>query len=333
MEKIVILTDPPRTIEYVNLARHDMDGYTPMELKKTREAINSFARSVLYTDAETFLRRLWLHKRDLIFPMIWGRGARNTKAILPAICEAKHIDYIGADAYTHTLCYDKYLSKKYAEAFGFKTPRGAMLFRAQPIGEIVALLKCLPYPAIIKPNFGGGSCGISAQNLVDTYETAFSLTNALFESGYDPLLVEEYIPGHELSILMLGNQTEVIYFGEAQLILDGETFFLHKIWGYESKKLESDRSHYQISSLLPKSEHEKAKALFLSLPKAEYLRIDGRENEDGFFVLELSPDCYLGPDSDFCTLFEHQGKSHADLLRFLAENARSASRMRNTPIT
>lgn len=332
MEKIVLLVDPPRNIEYVNLARHDMDGYTPLELQKTREAIDSFARSVLYTDAETFLRRLWLHKRDLVFPMIWGRGGRNTKAILPAICEAKHVDYIGADAYTHSLCYDKYLSKKYAEAFGFKTPQGAMLFRSQSVGEIAALLKSLPFPVVIKPNFGGGSCGISAQNLVDTYEAALSLTHALFESGYDPLLAEEYIPGRELSILMLGNHTKVIHLGEAQLILDGETFFSHKIWGYEAKKLEFQRSHYQISNLLPKSEHEKAKALFLSFPKADFLRIDGRENENGFFVLELSPDCYLGPGGDFCTLFEHIGKSHADLLRFLAENARSASRVRNTPI-
>lgn len=332
MEKIVLLVDPPRTIEYVNLARHDMEGYTPLELQKTREAINSFAHNVLYTDTETFLRRLWLHKRDLIFPMIWGRGARNTKAILPAICEAKHLDYIGADAYTHTLCYDKYLSKKYAEAFGFKTPRGVLLFRSQPIGEIAVLLKSLPFPAVIKPNFGGGSCGISANNLVDTYETALSLTRTLFESGYDPLLAEEYIPGHELSILMLGNRAKVIHLGEAQLTLDGETFFSHKIWGYETKKLEFQRSYYQISVLLPKSEHEKAKALFLSLPKAEYLRIDGRENEDGFFVLELSPDCYLGPGSDFCTLFEHKGICHADLLRFLAENARSASLARNAPI-
>lgn len=333
MKKIVLLVDPPRKIEYANLTRHDMEGYTPLEVEKTMEAIQSFTKCSLYTDIEKFMSRLWLHKCDLIFPMVWGRGERNAKAILPAICEAKHIAYIGADLYTHTLCFDKFLAKKYANAFELHTPNGLLLFRSQTDEEIKQVLHYLELPLVIKPNFGGGSCGISCGNLVDTYEDAFQLSKELFENQYNPLLVEEYIAGHEVSVLMLGNYEKIDYCGESQLIIDGGSFFEHQIWGFETKKLDFQRAHYQSSHLLPDAEYEKAKKLFLSLPKAEYLRVDGRLNAQGFYVLELSSDCYLGPNSDFSTLFESMGKTYADFLRFLAENALATQSRRNTPIT
>ena len=320
-KKIVLLTDPTRKIESASISRHDMEGYTPLELQKIEEAIETFARCELYTDPADFIENISAYKRDLVFPMVWGRGGRNTKAILPAVCEAEQIDYIGADAYTQALCYDKYLSKKYAETFGFKTPQGFMLFKAQSDEDIRRLLRYIKLPLIVKPNFGGGSCGISNSNLVDTYEDAFALAKVLFGNGYNPLLAEEYVAGQEISILLLGNHNKVRYSGETQLILEGDTYFTHRIWGFETKKLEFQKASYQVCETLPTAEHSRAKELFLSLPKAEYLRVDGRFNENGFFVLELSADCYLGPNGDFSTLFESNGKSHADLLRFLAENA------------
>lgn len=92
MKKIVILVDPPRKVEYVDLARHDMEGYTPLEVELTLKAIRSFTSASLYTSVEKFMRRLWFHKHDLIFPMVWGRGERNTKSIL-------QVQKIGAGPY------------------------------------------------------------------------------------------------------------------------------------------------------------------------------------------------------------------------------------------
>ena len=332
MRKIALLIDPPREIEHVDLNRHDLEGYTPLEVQKMLDAISTFTTHSLYTDTSQFIEEISLHKQELVFPMVWGRGSRNTKAVLPAICEAEQIAYIGADAYTQMLCYDKYLAKKYAEAFGFKTPSGFMLFRSQQDNDILRLISYLQPPIVIKPNFGGGSCGISEHNLVDSHEEAFKIAEALFSSGYDPLLAEEYIAGKEISILLLGNKNSVSYCGETQLVLDGTTFFEHRIWGYETKKLDFQRSHYQVCNLLDTNEYNRAKELFLSLPKAEYLRVDGRLYQGNYYVLELSADCYLGPNGDFSTLFENMGMSHADLLCFLAENALLAHDAWNSPI-
>lgn len=323
MRRIVLLIDPPRKIEYADVSRHDMEGYTPLEVELTQKAIQEFTSCTIYTDIKKFMNRLWLHRKDLIFPMIWGRGARNTKALLPAICEARNIAYIGADCYTQTLCYDKFLAKKYARAFNFNTPDGFMLYNTQSIEEIDCIIHSLRLPLVVKPNFGGGSCGISDSNLVDTYEDAKKVINKLFLNQYNPLLAEEYVEGNEVSILLLGNHTAVDYCGETQLILDKESYFHHRIWGFETKKLNFQRSHYQVCQILPETELQKAKNLFLSLPKAEYLRVDGRFNEHGFYVLELSSDCYLGPNSDFCILFKDMKKSHSDFLYYLAKNALS----------
>ena len=332
MKKIILLVDPPRKIEYVSLGRHDMEGYTPLEIELTVKAIRTFAPCVLHTNAEKFLKRLWLFKNDLVFPMMWGRGERNTKSIFPAVCEAKHIAYVGADVYTQTLCNDKFLAKQYAKAFGFHAPSGVLLFHSQSDEELQQLIHSLKLPIVVKPNFGGGSCGISDGNLVDTFEDAFHLAKILFANQYNPLLAEEYVPGNELSILLLGNSDDVKYCGESQLVLDGETYFDHRIWGYETKKLDFQRAHYQTCHLLGENEHDQAKKLFLSLPKAEYLRIDGRLNANEFHILEISADCYMGPNSDFCALFESMGKQHSDLLHFLVENALLSHGRGNSPI-
>lgn len=323
MKKIILLIDPPRKIEYADISRHDMEGYTPLEIELTQKAIEEFTSCLIYTDINKLMRRLWLHRKDLILPMYWGRGNRNAKALFPAICEARGISYIGADCYTQTLCNDKFLAKKYAKAFQFKTPVGFLLRNTQSSEEIDRIVRSLKLPLVIKPNFGGGSCGISDNNLVDSYESAKTVIQRLFLNQYNPLLVEEYIKGNELSVLLLGNHTCVDYCGETQLVLNGETFFHHEIWGFETKKINFLQSHYRVSNLLPLNELQKAKDLFLSLPKVEYLRVDGRLNERGFYVLELSADCYLGPNSDFSIFFESMGKTHSDFLHYLAQNALS----------
>ncbi len=320
MKKVILVIDPPKNICSADLSRHDMEGYNPLEIELTKKALEKFTSVSLYTNLKKFTKRAWLHKKDLIFPMAWGECDKNSKALIPALCETNDISYLGADPYTQILCNDKYMAKKYAQIFGLQTPKGILLYKSQSISEIRKNLQYLSIPLVIKPNFGGGSCGISESNLVDDYEVAVQLIAELFKLNYSPIIAEEYIEGYEVSILLCKNNKGITFQGETKLTIDNEEYFTHKIWGFETKKVDFKKSHYQVCELIPKQDIEKAERMFLSFSKAEYLRVDGRINSKGFFVIELSVDCYLGPESDFCIAFKNINLSHSDFLLQLVEN-------------
>lgn len=329
--KVVLVIDRPKKIKFADLSRHDLEGYNPLEAQLTKKAISDFAPTILYTNPSTFMKLIWFRRKDIIFPMAWGQGRRNDKAILPALCEGWNIPYVGADAYTHMIFNDKFMAKQYGKVFGFQSPKSILIYENQEIGTIDSLLSLLKFPIIVKPNFCGGSCGISEKNLVKDEKSANSIINNLFKSGYSVLLAEEYVEGYEVSILLCGYPGNVTFCGQVELEIDHETYFKNRIWGYETKKIEFERAHYRHCQKVPQAELEKAKRLFGSLSKAEFLRIDGRLNEHGFYMIELTTDCYLGPKSDFCIAFEHIGLNHSQLLQHIVQNALTFHSRRNPP--
>ena len=57
MKKIILLIDPPRKIEYADVSRHDMEGYTPLEVELTQRAIEEFTPCTIYTDIKKLMHR------------------------------------------------------------------------------------------------------------------------------------------------------------------------------------------------------------------------------------------------------------------------------------
>ncbi len=315
--KVVLIMDLPKNIENADLSRKDLEGYNCLASQLTKKSFEKFATVKLYTSLEKFTRRILFHKHSIVFPMRWGTTSRTVKGLIPSLCEAHGIKYIGADSYTQILCNDKYLSKMYVRDFGLQIPNGLLVRKGQADSEILAAIKYLTYPLVIKPNFGGGSSGISSKSIVDSNDDALSLIKKLFRYGFSPVLVEEYIKGYEVSILLVGDKSRVYYCDEIQLIINEESYFNHTIWGFETKKVNLSSAHYLPSSLVSLEDKEKAKQIFLSFEKANYLRIDGRVNTDGFFLIELSPDCYIGPESDFSVAFENRGKTLSEFYQIL----------------
>lgn len=321
--KIVLVMDFPKNIEHADLSRKDLEGYNCLASQLTKKTFEEFATVKLYTDLGKFSKRILFHKNSIVFPMRWGTTSRTAKGLIPSLCEAHGIKYVGADSYTQILCNDKYLSKMYARDFGFQVPRGLLVRKGQTVSEIQAAIKYLTYPLVIKPNFGGGSSGISSDSIADSADAALELIQKLFEYNFSPVLAEEYVEGYEVSLLLVGNKFGVQYCDEIQLSINEESFFKHSLWGFETKKVDLFSAHYVPSSYISASNMEKARQLFLSFEKADYLRIDGRINENGFFVIELSPDCYIGPESDFSVAFEQRGKSLSDFYRILVSLVQS----------
>ena len=153
----------------------------------------------------------------------------------------------------------------------------------------------LKYPIVIKPVCEGGSIGISSkESIVYNAEDANKLIKKLI-NNFTPIMLEEYIQGYEVSVIVFGNKKQILRTGITQLIINGKKFFTNEIWGFEDKKIDEKASiECDGSELTDKIPWENIKRLFYSFDKVELIRFDGRINDDGFFLIELSPDAYIG---------------------------------------
>lgn len=319
--RVILITDSAKDLSSPDLSNVNMEGNSISSSIAIRDAIASFAPVVLYTELEDFRDNISKHKNDIIFPMRYGPTSRTQKGLVVSLCEAYGISYLGADNYTQLLCNDKCLSKKYAQEFGFTVPNGVIFRKSASKEELLSKIEKLHLPIVVKPNFGGGSAGISDNSLVHNYASAVKLVEFHLSIHPTPILVEEYVPGEEVSILLIGNSKKISYCGETQLVINGEKFFQDRIWGYEEKKIDDSNVDFVVSHRTSLSDQERAVRIFQSFEKVEYMRIDGRVSHNGFCLLELSPDCYLGPDCDFAVAMKENGISYPEFLKFIIENS------------
>ena len=106
------------------------------------------------------------------------------------------------------------------------------------------------------------------------------------------------------------------------MILNGKDYQAHEIYSCEPKKGEQGKVEMvRGTHLLTEQMRERFARLFKALGKVDVMRVDGRIGPDGFKLIELSPDCYMGADGSTALCFEWAGYSYPQMLELLLQNA------------
>jgi D-alanine-D-alanine ligase len=320
---IALITDELCTFgETVSIRDRNLEGNSRMTTEDILQIFKGITKKFShYTNIETFSRNIESHKNDIVFPMYYGINLPESKSLIPALCEGHGIKYVGADMYAQTLCNDKTLAKAYAREFGILSAHGVLLTEFKDHELLIQKLRILTPPLIVKPNFGGGSTGISNDNVVHTHEEALKYAVMLHNIHKIPMLVEEILSGYEVSYIIVGNKKRVILQDELQLVINGIDYFSEQIWALDCKRINSDDAIFIKSNLLSQEDKNKMLWLFNSFEKVEFMRIDGRVNNGVFYLIELSPDCFLGEGCWVQTTFDIAGYSYPDMFKVLIENA------------
>lgn len=129
-----------------------------------------------------------------------GRGRRNREAIPAAVCELLRLPYTGSDPLTLSLTLDKAMARRVVSP---EVPVArAILLEGDP-GEDG--LSELEYPVIVKPNDEGSSKGIRGNPVADTPQGARVRCRVLRANYGCPVLIEEFLPGTEVTVAVAGN--------------------------------------------------------------------------------------------------------------------------------
>ena len=320
-KKLILVTDYNEKISKAKISNRNLEGNSKNSTDTISKAIKKCTKSFqMYIDIESFVKNISKHKNDIVFPMKYGENSPNSKSIIPSACESMGIKYIGADDYAHMLCNDKYMSKLFAREFGIKSANSLLIRRSDNINSIKKKINSLSLPLVVKPNFGGGSTGISENNICFDYKRAIDLSIELYTYHEMPILVEEYIAGPEVEMILVGNKDDIMFSEEVQLIMGNKEFYENEIWGFETKKIDDSDIDFKMSHYITQNDIKKIHSLFKSFDKIEFMRVDGRIYNGEFYLIELSPDCYLGDDCAFYFAFQNNGYSLSDMFEYLINN-------------
>jgi D-alanine-D-alanine ligase len=175
---------------------------SPTTIAAVESALSHLGKVVRLEANEDFPERLRRTRPDIVFNIAEGFYGVNREAHVPAICEFFGIPYSGSDPFTLSLCLDKARTKETLTFHGIPTPRFAVVER---IGDIEGAAKGLNLPLFVKPIHEGSSKGITDGNLCWDRSHLLRQTKFLLENYKQPVIVEEYLPGHEFTCAVVGN--------------------------------------------------------------------------------------------------------------------------------
>lgn len=139
------------------------------------------------------------HKIDLVFLALHGPGGED--GAIQGFLETIGMPYTGCGVLASALGMDKVTAKALLTQHGVPVPPGTAVKRgdAMSSGRVLRSAK-LTWPVVVKPASQGSTIGVSVVRKPSQWKQALTLAHR-----YDrQALVEAYIPGHEITVSLLG---------------------------------------------------------------------------------------------------------------------------------
>jgi len=262
-----------------------------------------------------FINNLQALQVDLVFNV--------SSLVEAAILEELDIPYVGSDTFTIAIAMDKSLAKRLWQQVGLPTSpfclarseKDCKVFRDDPPFE---------YPLFVKPVAGRSSAGVNDSSVVHNYDQLVSEVMERLETIHQPVLIEKFLRGREITLGVLGNENartlpplEIVY-PKGDITLT-----------FEKKELDNDS--FLCPAPLTAEETQMMQQLALRAYRVlgikDFGRIDTILTEEGPFLLEGNTFAGLmctpkeKPHSYIGFMARAEGKDGKDLLVEIIQSA------------
>ncbi|MBG0859738.1 MAG: D-alanine--D-alanine ligase [Bacteroidales bacterium] len=149
---------------------------------------------------------------DLVFNIAEGLYGDGRESVVPAILDQYKIPYVFSGPVILGVSLNKYLTRLIVSAAGVPVSPGMLISSRDDIK------KCnLEYPLFIKPVSEGTGKGITEKNLLSSPAELKEVAEYLLVRFNQPALVEEYLPGREFTVGVIGSGDEAIAIGGMEI--------------------------------------------------------------------------------------------------------------------
>ena len=195
-------------------------------------------------------------------------GGQGEDGTVQALLDLVGVPYTGSGHLASALAMDKHLSKVVLRAAGVSTADWLMAPRNGPM-DAADVGEQLGWPVVVKPSKQGSTVGLSIVRAPD--ELAAAVAEAFRYD--DEVMVEQFVPGRELTVGILGEA----------VLPTIEIVPAKELYDYECKYTPGMAQEFvaELSGALSQTLAEQARTAFAALKLSGYARIDFRLDPAG----------------------------------------------------
>lgn len=244
---------------------------------------------------------------DVVFNALHGRGGED--GTIQGVLEFLGLPYTHSGVQAAAIAMDKAMTKRVLETAGIRSPKGVVLSRA----EFEGAGHPMAAPYIVKPVDEGSTVGVTLVR-----EGQNSPVGDAWTFG-DRVLVEEFIPGRELTVGVMGDRALAVT----------EIVFQAQVYDYTAKYSAGHAVH-TVPAAIPDEVAEEAKRLAVlahrtlgcrGVSRSDFRWDDSKPGTTGLYFLEINNQPGMTPLSLVPEQAAHVGISYGALVGWLVENA------------
>jgi D-alanine-D-alanine ligase len=257
---------------------------------------------------DTLLKNIKLFKPDIIFNALHGQFGED--GYIQTILEAQKIPYTHSGVIASSIAMDKEISKKIFIKNKILTPKYIKFDYTKNKKNIIKIIeKKLKFPVVIKPINEGSSVHVYICTKKNILKNLKALTI------YNQILIEEFIPGREIQVAIMGAKT----LGTIELEPK------RKFYDYEAKYNSNAKTKHIIPVSLSKKDLQKITTI---TRKAHQLvgckgvtRSDFKFHKGKFYLLEINTQPGMTKLSLVPEIANHIGLSFIQLIEWILKDA------------
>jgi D-alanine-D-alanine ligase len=254
---------------------------------------------------------------DIVFNIAEGMHGFGREALVPALLDAYEIPYTFSDPLTLSTTLHKPTAKRIVRDHGIPTPEFSVVHHMRDIERVE-----LAYPLFAKPVAEGTSKGIDRTSKVASRVELSAVCERLLKAYRQPVLVEQFMPGREFTVGIIGTGQAARALGVMEILLKERAE--PEIYTFTNKRQFQERVGFRLASdAVAEAAGRVALDAWSALGSRDAGRVDLRCDADGrVFFLEANPLAGLHPtDSDLVILARLLGMSYARLIALILSSA------------
>ncbi len=257
-----------------------------------------------------FIKKIRKFKPDIVFNALHGRYGED--GYIQSVLEIEKIKYTHSGVLASSICINKLISKKIFQKNKILTPKFIIIkqtLNSNPNNIFKFVNKKFKFPVVIKPINEGSSVGVYICNKKNFIRNLRKL------KPEKEILVENYIPGREIQVAIIGNKK----LGTIELVPK------RKFYDYKAKYDKSAKTRHVIPVDLPPKKIKEVENIALKAHKITgckgVTRSDFRFNNNKFYLLEVNTQPGMTELSLVPEIARFKGMNFYNLIKWIINDA------------
>ncbi|QQS39392.1 hypothetical protein IPM62_02150 [Candidatus Woesebacteria bacterium] len=253
-------------------------------------------KTYLYPGVPDVINSLKKDKPDMVINLVGSvNGQEYLSSTIPGMLESLDIPYTGAGILGESLAYNKFLIKELLKSHGIPVPN----FQLLP--DIATPLSSdLRFPLISKLNEIHGGVEITNDSVSNDEKHLRERVKYLIGTYKQPVVVEEFIAGKEVTAMLLEGLNKKVYMAEKVFKDYGNP---NAFATFEDQWLESGKDSYRYEKFSDSNLSHLVKKAFDVTRMSDYGKFDVRIDQSGrYYFIDSNSNPAFGPKELYCAL-------------------------------